>query len=95
MAEEGEESLEERAFKEWLMHPITIKLRLFARERREAIRDQWEHGNISDWVKDIHVLLNAAAIGECKSLAWIEELEWGDLEEGNDEPRKPDGNSEE
>ena len=87
MAEEVE-SREEKDFKEWLQHPVTIKLRRFARERRDEIKNQWEHGDISDWVKDIHVLLNAAAIGECKSLAWIEELEWEDLEEEDNEPVK-------
>lgn len=93
METEQNESLEERAFKEWLQHPVTIKLRKAAHERREVIKDQWEHGNISDWVKDIHVLLNAAAIGECRAYSWVENLEWDQLEEQDDAPVKLEGSA--
>lgn len=53
--------------------------------KRQERKDEWEHGVLSDWSKDTHVLLNAAAIGECKGYAFVQELDFdtfiGELDE--------------
>lgn len=86
MADEEEvpESLEERAFKEWLMHPVTGKMRAAAAAKREVLRDQWESGAFT--TEDLHwdKSYNAKALGRLEELRWLVELNWQDLEEDDE-----------
>ena len=63
-------------FDNWLQDPVTQELRRVLGRRRQERKDSWEHGELSDWSKDTHILLNAAAIGECKGYAFVQELDF-------------------
>lgn len=79
---ESLETPEQKAFAEWLLHPVTKKLRLEARRRIDALRDKWQNGELLDQFQAALVIENAIAIGNCQSLSWLEGLEAEDLEEG-------------
>lgn len=75
----------------WLDDPVTRLVRQLLQRKRQLLKDRWESGSLTDWEKNTHVILNAAAIGECKAYAWLTELEFDDLEgEMDDEPKRPE-----
>lgn len=46
-------------------------------ERKRRVRkDQWEQGEVLELGKDQQMLLNAAAIGECQGLKFVQEMDW-------------------
>ena len=68
------EILTEEAFADWLEHPVTeVVRRVLATKRRERARE-WENGTVLELAKDTQMLLNAAAIGECQGLKFVQEL---------------------
>ena len=72
-------------FEDWLLHPVTQDLRRVLYLRRRQRQLEWEEGAVLDLGKDTQMLLNAAAIGECKAYRFIAELDfeqlYGELED--------------
>jgi hypothetical protein len=69
----------EQEFMDWLAHPVTRVMRQALSARRESYRQQWEGGSISELSMAGYAILNAAAVGECKGLAFAQELDYEDL----------------
>lgn len=66
--------LTEEEWAEWRQHPVTQGLwRLLSLARKER-KDEWEEGNFVGAPRDQQMLLNAAALGECRAYKKLEEL---------------------
>ena len=85
----------EEEFKEWLLHPVTRAMREVLERRRESNRCAWEGGSYSDWDSHTHAIINAGAIGECKGMAFVQELDYetliGELDEERERAETPRG----
>ncbi len=81
-------ALSEEEFKAWLDHPVTRDVRKVLSLRRESLKSEWEAGRYSDLTSHGYIMLNSAAIGECRGLAYVLDLSHADLiqelEDGND-----------
>lgn len=66
----------EEMFLDWADHPVTQVLRQVLERKRRVRKDQWEQGEVLELGKDQQMLLNAAAIGECQGLKFVQEMDW-------------------
>jgi prophage antirepressor-like protein len=72
---------EEQAFKDWLLNPVTKKLREAAERRKETLKEEWASGSFTAMEHFGTATLNAKAIGRVQELSWIIELDFTDLYE--------------
>lgn len=74
--------LTKEEFGEWLRHPGTQALKAAIAAKREMKRQQWEGGAFTRLEGDLTAttLRNVFETGYCKGLAFVEDLELGDLE---------------
>lgn len=56
-------------------HPVTRAVREVLHNKREQRKTEWENTSPETLVVDTKMLLNAAAIGECRGMKWAEELD--------------------
>ena len=71
--------LEESEFQDWLLHPCTVRLREEFQRRKQAFMEQWAAGEFTDTSNQATAMLNAQAIGGCKILQLVLDLEYEDL----------------
>jgi len=72
--------ISDRDFAEWLEHPVTVALRKVLEKKRDDLRRAWEGGSFTDYEKEGTVITNVANMGTCKGYAWVQELDWEELE---------------
>ena len=72
--------ISETEFNEWLQHPVTLAVKAVLEEKRDVLRRQWEAGSFTDYEKDGTVITNVANMGTCKGYAYVQELDWEELE---------------
>ena len=60
----------ESEWTEWLEHPCTKFVREIAQKRRQSIKDSWESGALRDQLD------SAEALGACKALQMLEDLDY-------------------
>lgn len=75
------ETPEEREFSEWLLHPVTKRMRSLMQDQIESLRDKWQSGAFLDQFQSALVIENAIAIGNCQVLERLLDLKAEDLEE--------------
>lgn len=63
-------------FNEWRSHPCSVWVRQVLGLRREAYRQEWEGGSFSDLSAPGYAIRNAAQVGECRGLAFAQEMEY-------------------
>lgn len=82
----------EQEFTEWLTHPTTQWVRGVFAARREARRQEWEGGAFSAMATSEYAILNAAAVGECRGLAFAQDMDYEsftqEIEDGNREQER-------
>ncbi len=66
----------EEEFKEWLTHPCTQWVRYVLSVKRNNYRHEWEGGSFSQIAATEYMVYNAAAVGECKGLAFVQDMEY-------------------
>lgn len=81
---------EEQEFKDWLLHPMTKRLKEAASRRKEELKDQWASGSFTAMEHFGTAILNAKAIGRVQELSWLEELEFTDLFEEMENGLRPE-----
>lgn len=88
MAQQTEASVvktkEEEEFAEWLLHPVTKKLKAMALKEYEGLKDKWAHGEMSNENPNVSALNSANAIGKCEVLYTLATLKFEDLEVQDD-----------
>ena len=79
----------EQEFDEWRSHPVTRSVMEMLFAKREQMRQDWEGGSFSDYLKDAMILVNVGNLGTCKGYAFVTDLEYetliGELEHGKHE----------
>lgn len=58
----------EEEWQEWLHHPCTKRLRFWAAQTREELRNLWEDGTFSASFETEMIVKNAGATGACSVL---------------------------
>lgn len=71
---------EEEEFADWLLHPVTKRLRAQARREYEGLKDDWAEGKFSSDNQFLMAQYSANAIGKCEVLYKISDLKFEDLE---------------
>ncbi len=72
-------SREQSEFVDWLQHPCTKLLQENFRERRQVFMEAWAAGKFTDTNNAATAMLNAEAIGGCKILQLVLDIEFEDL----------------
>lgn len=84
-------------WKDFLQHPCVGWMRHVLGERRERYRREWEGGSVSSIAYQEYAIRNAAAIGECRGLAFAQELDYesffSEIEDGKQERAGGEGAS--
>ena len=83
MSDKQVQALQASEFEDWLAHPCTTRLREAFRERKQAFMESWAAGDFTDTSNVATAMLNAEAIGACKILQQVIDLEYEDLYQGN------------
>lgn len=83
-------TITEDMWADWLGHPVTeALLRQVLPARLEELRNKWEAGDFTDQSQFATAISNAAAIGQCKAIRWVMELNHetlqGELEDDESE----------
>lgn len=84
-SEERQKSKLEVEFDEWLVHPMTQRLRSVAEGKLAFLKNQWVMSNFATENAHESVTLNARAIGQAIEMDWLMKLEFEDLYEENEE----------
>lgn len=71
---------QEEEFAEWLLHPVTKRLRAQALREYEALKDDWAEGKFSSDNQFLMAQYSANAIGKCEVLYKIADLKFEDTE---------------
>jgi len=82
-------SVQEVEFREWMLHPTTKRLLAAARERRQAVMEEWAAGAYTAETADGTIQRNAKGIARCQELSWLVEIEFMDLYEEMESAAKP------
>lgn len=72
--------ISEKDFQEWLEHPVTAAIKTVLEAKRDKLRRDWEGGSFTDYEKEGTIITNVANIGTCKGYAYVQDLEWEELE---------------
>lgn len=72
--------ISETEFKEWLEHPVTLAVKEVLEKKREYLRLSWESGAFTDYSDIAMSLVNVGNIGTCRGYAYVQDLEWEELE---------------
>jgi len=80
----------EEEFNEWQGLYVTQYVKHLLNQKREELRQAWEHGSMTDYSKEGTVLVNVGNMGTCKGYAFVAELSYEDIltETDNDEPKR-------
>ena len=62
-----------------MTHPVTQVLREVLRSKRQQRKDAWESGDHLQLAKDVQMLQNAAALGECNGFRFVQEISYDQL----------------
>ena len=68
--------LEKEQWDEWLVHPVTQKLRDWAKEEVGKVRDLWESGGLKGETEYLSQIQDSLAHGRCQILRQIEEMDY-------------------
>lgn len=74
--------LSEDQFKAWKELPESKALFSAVFARKERLKEQWASGQFTELFEHATAIKNAQAIGECKMLEWILELDFDAINQG-------------
>ena len=77
----SEKAVTEDDWNEWLQHPCTKRLRIWADEQRTDLMEQWANGNFSAAFDMEMAVKNAGATGACSVYVDIRELDYKQIGE--------------
>lgn len=78
------ETLSEEAWKEWLQHPVTRRLREVAAERKLELMEKWAAGDFTASFTNEMIAKNAGATGACSIWDEIQEMDFSLIEGDTD-----------
>ena len=73
------QSPESDRYSEWLQHPVTQDMMLWARKEKIKLMEAWAEGNFTATFSNEMMARNAAATGACSMLEKLINLEYDDL----------------
>lgn len=71
----------EEEFAGWLQDPVTLRLKEFLKQRRVSLMMSWSRGEFTAQDQFGTAISNAESIGMCQAFGKIETIEFGDLQE--------------
>lgn len=82
---EEEATKGQKEFNEWLLHPTTKLLMAYLKREKDDVKERWAAGEFTDQSQFATAIVNAKAVGKCEAYSKIESIEYGDIEEQQDE----------
>ena len=68
--------IDEQTFNDWLQHPVTQAMKKICAGKRADLRNEWEMSDPTAFNDHSFALANAANIGWCRGLSFVETLDY-------------------